>query len=134
MLPPLAWLPPRYHTFARYFISGGIATLVHYTILTAMVEIGRVDETVSTATGYVVAAAGHYMLSYHWAFQSSARHGGALFRFACVAGSTLVLNTAMFWLFHEVFGLWYLLAQAVTTVLLLFVNYTLNSRFTFTDR
>lgn len=134
MLSPIARLPLRYHRFARYFISGGLSTLVHYTILTGLVEIGRVDETVSTATGYVIASAGHYMLSYHWAFRSGARHAKALLRFVCVAGSTLVLNTAMFWVLNEALGLWYLLAQAITTGLLLFVNYALNARFTFSGR
>lgn len=134
MRSPMELLPSRYRTFARYFISGGIATLVHYTVLTVMVEFGGVDEVLSTVAGYALGAMGHYLLSYHWAFGSSARHRRALVRFVFVAASTLVLNAAVFWVFHEIFGLWYLLAQLVTTALLLFVNFTINARFTFSER
>lgn len=134
MLSPIGFLPPRYRTFARYFVSGGIATLIHYATLSAMVELGGIDEVLSTATGYALGAVGHYLLSYHWAFGSTARHRRAVVRFIFVAASTLLLNAAVFWVFHEMVGLWYLLAQLVTTVLLLFVNFTINARFTFAER
>ena len=127
-------LPAKWQTFARYFVSGGLASAIHYAILTSLVEIADADATLSTAIGYFVSSTGHYLLSYHWAFRSEVRHGRATVRFAAVAGSTLLLNTLVFWLLHEVAGVWYLAAQLITTALLLAVNFTLNARFTFAHR
>ena len=131
---PFDLLPPRLRTFGRYFVSGGIATVMHYSILTSLVEIAKLDATVATAIGYFLSSVGHYLLCYHWAFKSSVHHGQASIRFAAVAASSLLLNTGLFWLLHEAAGLWYLLAQVITTALLLLVNFALNSRFTFSTR
>lgn len=131
---PFDLLPPRLRTFARYFVAGGLATIAHYAILTSLVELAAVDATLATAIGYFLSSVGHYLLCYHWAFRSSARHARATVRFAAVAGSTLLLNTGLFWLLHEAAGLWYVAAQVITTGLLLLVNFALNSRFTFAAR
>lgn len=134
MRSPIEILPTRYHTFARYFVCGGTATVIHYSILTALVELVHLDETLSTAIGYTLSAVVHYTMSYHWAFKSTVAHHKATIRFVFVALTSLALTTATFWVFHEIVGLWYLLAQAVTTALILFFNFTLNSRFTFASR
>lgn len=125
-------LPPRTRTFARYVVCGGTSTLLHYSILTALVELGGVNETLSTTIGYFSSSFVNYMLLYHWAFRSTVVHLKATIRYFSVAAGTLLLNSMIFWVMFQVVGLWYLLAQAVTTVLVLSVTFTVNSRYTFT--
>ena len=127
-------IPDKYQTFARYVLSGGTATAIHYSILVVLVEIAFLDETLSTAIGYSSSSIIHYLILYYWAFGSTAANAGAFIRFCGVAGSSLLLNTAIFWVFLEIIGLWYLLAQVITTCLVLAYTYTINSRFTFADR
>ena len=127
-----ALVPSRFRTFARYVVCGGTATLLHYSILTGLVELGHVNETLSTTVGYFTSSIVNYLLLYHWAFRSSVLHRKATIRYFILAAGTLLLNSMIFWVMFRVAGLWYLLAQAVTTLLVLSVTFTVNSRYTFT--
>ncbi|MEQ9447290.1 MAG: GtrA family protein [Rhodospirillaceae bacterium] len=117
---------------ARYLVCGGVATAVQYSILAALVELGGVNETVSTTIGYTVSGFVNYLLLYNWAFRSRVRHRRASIRFIGLATVTLALNSALFWTLFELAGLWYMLAQVVTTLLILSLTFTINSRYTFT--
>lgn len=125
------YLPVRFEIFARYAVSGGTATAIHYTILVLLVELAGADETLSTTVGYFLSGIVHYLLLYHWAFRSSVRHRKATIRFFLLAVCTLCLNSAIFWILFELAGLWYLFAQLVTTGLILSITFTVNSRYTF---
>jgi putative flippase GtrA len=127
-------LPDRFHRFARYVVSGGTATVIHYAILVTLVELGRVNETLSTAIGYFSSAVVHYLILYYWVFSSGVHHGRTTGRYVAVVLVSLLINTLIFWLFFEVFGIWYLFAQVITTCLVLAVTYTANSRFTFAPK
>jgi len=131
---PTPGIPDKYHPFAKYVCSGGSATAMHYSILVILVEFGKLDETLSTAMGYFASSTVHYLVLYYWVFSSMASHSGTVIWFCGVAGSSLLLNTIIFWVFLEIMELWYLLAQIITTCLLLAYTYSINSRFTFADR
>lgn len=125
-------LSPRFQVIARYLVCGASATAVHYSILAALVELIGIDETVSTTIGYAVSGFVNYLLLYNWAFKSSVRHRKASIRFVVLAMVTLALNSTLFWALFELAGLWYMLAQAITTLLILTVTFSVNSRYTFT--
>ena len=131
---PIPGIPDNYRPLARYVLSGGIATAIHYSILVILVEVAKLDETLSTAIGYFSSSIFHYLILYYWAFGSTATHSGAVIRFCGVAGSSLLLNSAIFWIFLEIIGLWYLVAQIITSCLVLGYTYSINSRFTFARR
>lgn len=130
----IALFPARFHEFARYAVSGGTATAIHYAMLVCQVELAGMNETLSTAIGYVSSGIVHYVILYHWVFRSSVRHWQTTRRFLAVATCALALNTGVFWIFLEVFNLWYLAAQVVTTLLVLAVTYTVNRQFTFSRK
>jgi len=112
---------------ARFVAVGGLATAVHYALLTMAVEWGNMPEVAASALGFCIAAAVNYFLNYHLTFAGAGRgieHRQALPRFVLVAGAGLALNIlciSVLLLFMH-----YLLAQAGATLLTLTFNFLLH--------
>ena len=124
----------RYLPFARYAFSGGTATLTHYLLLMGQVEVLEFNEIASTTIAYFISAVLHYLILYYWVFKSTEFHSKTLFRFCMFVFISLALNTLIFTFFLEILKLWYLFAQLITTLIVLFFSYFMNSRFTFGQR
>lgn len=118
--------------FVAFAGTGAIATGIQYLLLVLLAELAAVPPTWASAIGYGIAAYFNYQMKYHWVFASERRHREAAPRYALVSGSGLTLNTALMYLFTEVLGVFYLLAQVVTTGIVLLWNFTLNRHWTFT--
>jgi putative flippase GtrA len=118
-------------SFSKYFVSGGATTLLHYGILIGLVELVRVDETVSTSIGYIIASGVHYVMLYHWAFGSNAEHKVTLFRFAAITLAMLVAKTGAFWVLVEVGEIWYLFSQVIVTAVSVLANYVVCKAYIF---
>jgi putative flippase GtrA len=73
----------------------------------------------------------NYILNYRITFKSRKRHREAATKFFLVAGCALALNTALMHALADVMRLHYLLAQALTTVLVLLWNFAANHWWTF---
>ena len=114
-----------------YIGAGGIATASHYATAIAAVEWLHLVPLAATTAGFCVGAVVKYWLNYTAAFRSRAPHGKAAVRFAVALAIFLALNAAIFWLLQSKLGLHYLLAQAITTILLLPPGYVLHRRWVF---
>src|SRR5438876_654328 len=73
----------------------------------------------ASAAGFATGATVKYWLNYSVAFRSNARHSSAMARFAVALAALMVLNTLLFAVFQRGLGLHYLVAQALTTILLI---------------
>jgi putative flippase GtrA len=118
-------------TFARYVLGGGLALLVHLAVLTLLVEVFSLDETLSSAVGFLCAVPVNFLFQYRFVFRSQARMTRAFARYAVITAVTLGLNTLIFWLLITVPELQYVVAQLFTTAVVLLVNFYANSVFTF---
>lgn len=118
-------------TFIRYTISGGLAAIVHFLTLIALVEISAVDATLASATGFCLAVIVNYNLQYHWTFKSSGSHKTIFTRYVVITFLMLGVNTLIFWVLYELQGVMYLLAQAIATAIVMFMNFTINKKYTF---
>jgi putative flippase GtrA len=112
----------------RFAVVGVVATAVHYSILTALVEIGHVNKIVATTIGYTIGTIVSYALNRRFTFQARGTPVVASFaKYAVLYGIGAVLNAAIFGaLVHA--GLHYLLAQIAATGIVLFWNF-LGARF-----
>lgn len=117
--------------FIRYTLAGSVAAGVHLTVLIVLVRWLDLNATFSSAIGFCAACVVNYTLQYYWTFMATERHGIAALRYACVTLFTLGVNTGLFWLLHEVMRMHYLMAQIAAIGVVVFVNYTLNKRYTF---
>jgi putative flippase GtrA len=118
-------------SFPVYVGSGGIATASHYAVTVVAVEFLSVPPVVATSIGFIVGAIVKYWLNYAVAFQSRARHIGAIARFAIFVAALLALNTVIFELLHGMLGLHYLVAQALSTLGLIPPGYFINRHWVF---
>lgn len=118
--------------FLRYFLSGGMATALHYALLLALVELGGVPAAPSAVVGALCGAVAAYAINRSVTFTSStAPHQQALPRFMLVAASGGAFNGAMVWAGVHWLNWHYLVAQALVTVLVLGLTYRLNRSWTF---
>jgi putative flippase GtrA len=114
-----------------YVGSGGIATGSHYVVTIAAVEMFGIKAIVASMLGYATGAMIKYWLNYSVAFRSSARHSLALARFTLSQLALLALNTALFGLLQDGLHAHYLVAQAITTVLLIAPGYVVHRAWVF---
>jgi putative flippase GtrA len=72
-----------------------------------------------------------YWLNYSMAFRSSAPHAHAVLRYILMLAVFLGMNTALFATLHRALGLHYLVAQVLTTILLIAPGYLVSRRWVF---
>lgn len=114
-----------------YVGAGGLATASHYAVTIAAVEAFSVAPIAASMMGFAMGAAIKYWLNYSVAFRSRARHARAMVRFAVALAALLALNTLLFGAFQRGLGLHYLIAQALTTVLLIAPGYVIHRQWVF---
>ena len=115
----LAKLLLRYRTLIRQIVAfvgvGLTATAAHFAALTLMVESGLAGPVAGSGVGFMVGGIVSYSLNRRFTFESTRSHAGAVPRFMVVAGVAFVLNILIMDLLVHRLGLYYLLAQAITT-------------------
>lgn len=120
--------------FLRFAAVGAVGTIAHYALLLVMVEVLGASPLAGAATGFMLGAAVNYSLSRLLVFDSDRTHVEAIPRFLLVAAIGLALTALLMTLFVDLFGLHYLLAQLVTTALLLLWHYAGNALWTFSRK
>lgn len=120
--------------FIRFAAVGAIGTLAHYALLLVMVEVLGTSPLAGAAAGFVLGAVVNYALSRMLVFDSDRTHVEALPRFFAVATIGLAWTAVLMKLFVDVLGLHYLVAQIITTALLLLWHYAGNALWTFRRR
>ena len=118
--------PGHKRSFAMYIVSGLAATGTHYAFAIVAVEVFGWRALYATSAGFMVGAITKYVTNYFLAFESEEPHLSAIPRFAVMLGFLFISNGAIFWALNEHGGLHYMLAQVLTTGLLIPVGYVIN--------
>lgn len=117
--------------FLRFAAVGAVGTVAHYALLLFMVEVLGTAALAGAVAGFMLGAVVNYSLSRMLVFDSTRPHGEALPRFLAVAVVGLGWTALLMALLVDVAGLHYLLAQFLTTALLLLWHYAGNALWTF---
>ncbi len=117
--------------FAKFTGVGFASAIGHYGLLIALVQLAAAPPVPASAAGALLGAAINYSLNYRYTFRSTRQHREAILRFAVVATVGLVLNTLFMWVGVVLIGTHYLLAQVVTTGLVLIWSFAGNRYWTF---
>ena len=120
--------------FMRFAAVGAVGTVAHYALLLVLVEGLGARPLVGATAGFVLGAIVNYTLSRMLVFDSDRSHVEALPRFFAVAAVGLGWTALLMMLFVDALGLHYLLAQLITTALLLLWHYAGNALWTFRRR
>ena len=120
--------------FLRFAVVGVVGTAAHYALLLTLVEGAGADPVAGSVAGFLLGALVNYTLNRRLVFRSDRAHVEALPRFLTVAGTGLCWNAALMYVSVDVLGVHYLVAQIVTTGLLLGWHYIGNALWTFRKR
>ena len=123
--------PGHRRSFTLYVVSGLAAVATHYAFAVVAVEALGWRALVATSAGFLVGAVTKYFMNYFLAFASAAPHVQAIPRFAVMLATLFAANAAIFWALHDEYGLHYMLAQVLTTGLLIPVGYVVNRLWVF---
>jgi putative flippase GtrA len=117
--------------FLRYALTGGLATVLHYGLLLALVERLLWPPGLAAALGACAGALLAYAGNRRFTFAAGQRrHRAALPRFALVALAGALLNGLIVGALSRL-GLHYLLAQLLATLAVLLLGFRINKRWTF---
>jgi putative flippase GtrA len=112
-------------------VVGVAATATHYSILVALVELGKWPPVPATLVGFVVGGIISYTLNRRHTFVTERSHAEATWRFLVVVSSVFCLTYLLMNFFVNHLGAPYLPAQVVTTGMLMFVSFASHRLWTF---
>lgn len=120
--------------FFLYVLAGGAATLMHYSVLVALVETASFDAAPAAVVGALCGALVGFVLNHKLTFAAnSARARRAFVRFMATAAAGAIASGAVVWLCVHLLNWYYLVAQIVATMLLLVITYQINRRWSFVE-
>jgi putative flippase GtrA len=117
--------------FVAYTGAGAIGTAAHYLTLILLVELLRVPPLFASSAGAIAGALVNYVLNYKFIFKSDKSHAEAMTKFLIVAAAGFCINFLLMWLLVNKLLVNYLIAQVITTGVVLVTNYTANRIWTF---
>lgn len=117
--------------FSTFVVVGVAAAVVHFGVLIALVELAAIPPVPATLAGYVAGGIVSYILNRRHTYKSDRPHEEAGWRFAVVAGVGFVLTSIFMYLLHDLAGLYYLLAQVLTTGVVLIWSFLAHRVWTF---
>lgn len=123
---------------ARHFLLfaalGAVGTAAQYAVLIGLVSGLGVGPVLGSTAGFLTGGLVNYALNRTIAFRSSKPHRETAPKFFTVAGIGLVLNALIMALLAHQIGAPYLLAQIISTSILLVWHYGANALWTFRER
>jgi putative flippase GtrA len=118
----------------RHHAAAVLATVVDYGTMIAGVELAGLTPVAATPIGALAGAITSFTANRYFTYRgaSGVRARGQAWRYALVSGVSLGLNTAGEWLFHHVWGVQYMLARVITSIIVSNVwNYPTMKLFVF---
>lgn len=110
--------------FLRFAVVGGIATVIQFSILVALVELAHANALIANAVGFVFAATANYLMNRAFTFAGTSSHAGyGMLKFVATSLIGLGINSLIFKAFMSV-GVYYMIAWALATGLTLIWNYS----------
>lgn len=119
---------------ATFVGVGGAAAIVHFLVLAGLVEWELAGPVTASTIGAVVGTFVTYALNRRFTFESTRSHAGALPRYFAVAGVAFILNGALMDLFTHRLGIFYILAQLLTSALVLCWTFTAYRAWAFAEK
>jgi putative flippase GtrA len=113
----------------KFFVTGGLSTLVHLSIVMFLVEAHKVHPTLSNFAAFVTATIAAYYLNASWTFQHRITAQN-LWRYIIVAVFCTSVATSLSQIAY-VLGLHYLTGVALIVIFVPWISYFLHRKWTF---
>jgi len=120
----------QYKYIKRFIISGGSCTMLHYIIM-AILIYKAIDPVYATVYGAIAGATLNYFLQYYYTFESKRGHGLASLTYLINLGVSFLINILIFIFFYKYFNIHVVMAQIITTGIVMVYNYLIYKLFIF---
>jgi putative flippase GtrA len=119
----------------RFLISGGTAVLANVSCLLLLTEYFHVYYLYSSIASFFVGFLVTFFLQKFWTFRNAdvSKTGKQMTITLIVAGVNLFINTFFVYVFVEWVGVWYMLAQILSSLLISIETYFLYKNFIFCE-
>lgn len=119
--------------FLFYSMVGICATASQYLTLILLVELGNLHAVYASTIGSIIGSIVSFFMNHHLTFKSAKRHRETLLQFYSVAIVGTSLNALLMFIGVDKFKLHYMVAQVITTGLVLIWNFSGNRWWTFRE-
>ncbi len=123
---------PTVKQFLRFALVGAAATVVHYGVMIALIELGGLATVPATSFGFLTGAVVSYVLNRKVTFASKQPLGIAFVKYIAALSVGLVINAGIV-AGLEALGLHYFIAQPIATGVVLFWNFGASRLLVFKD-
>ena len=117
--------------FIKFALVGVSNTLLTFAVYTLLVKVFGVWYLAASGIGFAVGAVNGYLLNRRWTFRGHAGGTATAVRWVVVQGCGLLVNLGLVYLFVSQAGLDKLIGQAFATVIVVFITFFVNRRWTF---
>lgn len=107
----------------RFCITGGVSFLIDYGILFVLTEFAGLNYLISSGISFTVSVVVNYIMCVKWVFDAKDMDSKSVIAFVGSSVIGLGLNQIFMWVFVEKFGMFYMVAKIITTILVMFWNY-----------
>ena len=114
----------------RFLVSGGFATAVHWVTFWGLIHL-QIEAVLASSIGAFAGAVVNYFLQYFFTFKTKRLHKQALLAYIPAVSISWLLNLG---LFYSLYGSLFsepLMAQVVTTSIIMVVNFLLYKKVVF---
>lgn len=115
----------------RFLLVGGSATVLQFGLLLIFVEGNLLEKNLAAVISYLLSSIYNYFISYTFTFASTSKHSKTLPKFMFVSLSSLLINSGLFWFFSTYLQIYYLVAQIISTLLVLIWNFYMHNYWSF---
>jgi len=121
--------------FLKFCVVGSLGTITNLLILYGLTEFANIWYIFSAVVAFVIAATQNFILNKIWTFKD--RRNGKAFvakqwtKFFTISILSLGINLIVLYTLVEFFGVWYIFAQILATLVALSVNFLGNKTWTF---
>lgn len=132
--PELHRMVYAYRIYVKYLISGGSAAVVNLTSLLLLVELLHVHYILGSILAFFLGFVASFVFQKFFTFGDTVMHmvHRQLILYLGIALGNLFLNTFLVYIFVDVFHVWYLLSQAIASILIAITSFVLYRKFVFT--
>ena len=114
----------------RFLVSGGIATAFHWATLWGLIHL-QVEAVLASSIGAFVGAVVNYFLQYFFTFKTKRRHKHTILAYIPAVSISWLLNLGLFYSLYGGLFSEPLVAQVVTTSIIMLVNFLLYKKVVF---
>ena len=119
--------------FIKYLLVGALVVAVNLSVLYALTEFVHIFYLLSAVCAFAVSFVVSFILQKYWTFRDSSRKSvhrqAALYLFVQLVN--LSLNTGLLYVFVTYLHVWYILSQALISLLLAIGIFAINKLFIF---